>query len=285
MASSTLPLPTSASQAVLAVTIIAAAWLTFVGITPPRVPDQESKSDAVADKTINGHGKAKNEKKDPEDLIRSLRLTTRFGPSLVFSHIGFFAAYTAFLVYNYDPSTGNLALGSSTKSWTAPFCSVSSHGSGSSANGLSTSLLTWTPYTAVPLFIIILIGAPLRLIPYSALAQNFTFALAEPDRLMTSGIYSIVQHPSYTGLAALFFGNSVMYYRYDTPMIACLIPPEWYPLAKLFIMGFIWPAFVFAGVFGISVRVKQEERMLKNKFGKEWVQWHKRTARFIPGVF
>ncbi|KXJ97282.1 hypothetical protein Micbo1qcDRAFT_211534 [Microdochium bolleyi] len=289
---SVIPVPASASQAVLAATIIAAAWLTFVGVTPPRNPS--SSSEAAADAagkpdTKTNNDKKANKRKSPDDFIRSINLTTRFGPSLVFSHIAFFAAYTAFLAYNFDPAAQSLRLSPGTRSWAAPYCSLppptTTKPFGSNNNGLNPSLLSWHPFVFLPLSIIILIGAPLRLIPYSALAQNFTFALAEPDRLVTTGIYGLVQHPSYTGLAALFFGNSVLYYRYDTPMLACLVPPEWYPWVKMFVLGFIWPSFVLAGVFGISVRVRQEERMLKDKFGREWVEWHTKTARFIPGVF
>lgn len=32
-------------------------------------------------------------------------------------------------------------------------------------------------------------------------------------------------------------------------------------------------------------RVTEEEMMLKKTFGKEWEDWHKKTKRFIPGVF
>ena len=32
-------------------------------------------------------------------------------------------------------------------------------------------------------------------------------------------------------------------------------------------------------------RVKDEEAMLKREIGTEWEEYHRRTARFIPGVF
>jgi protein-S-isoprenylcysteine O-methyltransferase Ste14 len=32
-------------------------------------------------------------------------------------------------------------------------------------------------------------------------------------------------------------------------------------------------------------RVHEEEAMMKETFGKEWEEWHKRTKRFIPGFF
>ncbi len=51
----------------------------------------------------------------------------------------------------------------------------------------------------------------------------------------------------------------------------------------------VWPALlVGAAVFGLYtgwVRVKDEEAMLKRELGKEWVEYYRTTARFIPGVF
>ncbi|KAH7040925.1 uncharacterized protein B0I36DRAFT_311764 [Microdochium trichocladiopsis] len=315
--SALIPPPTSVSQAALAATMLLAAWLTFVGVTPPHVPpsddDNDGDNDDDNEKTAKhstsssaaGSGssaktavKAQQQKQKqqqqapPDDTIRAIQLTTRRGPSIVFSHIAFLASYAAFLAYNYDPATNTLpGISGATTAWAAPYCHLNNDNNGnngnnsSSGNSLQPALLTWSPHTILPLLSIILIGAPLRLIPYSTLAKNFTFALTEPDKLVTSGIYSLVQHPSYTGLAALFFGNSVLYYRYDTPLAACWCPPEWYPWIKMLAVGFVWPTFVAAGFFGISVRVRQEERMLKAKFGKEWEQWNSRTARFIPYLF
>jgi protein-S-isoprenylcysteine O-methyltransferase Ste14 len=35
----------------------------------------------------------------------------------------------------------------------------------------------------------------------------------------------------------------------------------------------------------MSRRVREEEEMLKKTFGKEWEEWHGRTARLIPGIY
>jgi protein-S-isoprenylcysteine O-methyltransferase Ste14 len=37
-------------------------------------------------------------------------------------------------------------------------------------------------------------------------------------------------------------------------------------------------------VVALILRVRDEEKMLKEKFGKEWENWHSRTARFIPWI-
>ena len=36
---------------------------------------------------------------------------------------------------------------------------------------------------------------------------------------------------------------------------------------------------------GIGVRVRDEEAMLKETFGKQWIEWHKKTPRFVPFLF
>jgi len=32
-------------------------------------------------------------------------------------------------------------------------------------------------------------------------------------------------------------------------------------------------------------RTLEEEDMLRKAFGKEWEEWHAKTARFVPGIF
>ena len=39
------------------------------------------------------------------------------------------------------------------------------------------------------------------------------------------------------------------------------------------------------GVEAMRRRVVDEEAMLREKVGKEWEVWHKKTKRFIPFVF
>lgn len=53
-------------------------------------------------------------------------------------------------------------------------------------------------------------------------------------------------------------------------------------------MGWVpWVAMVVVGgaFGGLAVRVRDEEGLLRREFGEEWVRWHAKTARFVPGVF
>lgn len=143
-------------------------------------------------------------------------------------------------------------------------------------------LFAWSPVTAVS-FLVILLGAPLRMGAFNNLGRNFTFGLAKPNRLVTDGIYKWMQHPSYTGMAVVAMASFATFTRLDGP-VACIIPPEyWQPLSA-------WNTTIHAGaalfvVHQITTRVMQEEAMLKEVFGKEWEQWHAETKRFIPGLF
>jgi protein-S-isoprenylcysteine O-methyltransferase Ste14 len=51
----------------------------------------------------------------------------------------------------------------------------------------------------------------------------------------------------------------------------------------------VWPALLVImgvlGLFGVGIRVKDEEAMLKREFGREWEEYHRKTKGFIPGIF
>ncbi|KAI8623404.1 hypothetical protein F5Y19DRAFT_458691 [Xylariaceae sp. FL1651] len=151
------------------------------------------------------------------------------------------------------------------------------------ANGLNPDMLTWSRATALPIVLILCVGTPLRLVSYSGLGKNFTFALAKPDHLSTGGIYRYMQHPSYTGFAALVLGMAGLWGRLDG-LPSCWLSPRVFSILRDF-----EPAVVTVGVslmvHVIWTRVKQEETMLHTEFGTEWESWHSKTARFIPWIF
>ncbi|KAI2602476.1 hypothetical protein GGR54DRAFT_644964 [Hypoxylon sp. NC1633] len=152
------------------------------------------------------------------------------------------------------------------------------------ANGLNPNLITWSTATSIPLVLILCAGVPLRLVSYASLGQNFTFALAEPDRLKTTGIYHYVQHPSYTGLLILVVCNVLLLVRIDGAL-SCFIPTGWYHTLQSLERTLLAPAVLSPLMFGMWARVRQEERMLHTRFGVSWESWHARTARFVPWFF
>lgn len=144
------------------------------------------------------------------------------------------------------------------------------------------SLFTWNP-TTVACLLAIYIGAFVRLSAFGGLGRHFTFHLAAPDELVTTGIYRWVQHPSYLGQALISVACTVLFVRWDGAP-ACWIAGS--TLTRWDGVGF-WVAAAFMG-FGLWVlvtRVRDEEEMLRQTFGKKWEEWHRKTSRAIPYIF
>ncbi|RDW78971.1 methyltransferase family protein [Aspergillus mulundensis] len=148
---------------------------------------------------------------------------------------------------------------------------------------LDHSTVSWSARTTGYLALVG-VGAFLRLGAYARLGRNFTYELAKPDRLTTSGIYRYLQHPSYTGMALELAGYCGLLVNWvDTP-IACLVPGALLGLVREWEGAFlVLGSTVFCAFF--SVRIRDEEMMLRERFGAEWEVWHGKTARVIPWVF
>lgn len=149
-------------------------------------------------------------------------------------------------------------------------------------NNPNPALFSWTS-TSITALLLVLLGAFVRLSAFGGLGTNFTFHLATPSELVTTGIYAWVQHPSYTGHLAVMAGCTMLFLRWDG-VLACWIGES--SLTGLEEWGLaLWAAFMgFSGLM-IWTRVKDEEHMLRERFGKEWEDWNRETKRFIPGLF
>ncbi|KAH8588232.1 hypothetical protein B0O99DRAFT_374214 [Bisporella sp. PMI_857] len=234
----------SLPQVSLLAAILASTTGTYIALSPPN-PNPSSRP-------VTG------------DSLRRLSVTNKLTIKVALATLGFLALHTCGLVYLYPNIPG----------------SVLRHGA---LNDLNIGLITWSTSTAIPLALILCVGAPFRLVSYTALGKDFTFALAKPDRLRTSGIYRYVQHPSYTGLIVLILCNVALLFRMDG-VLGCWIPPQLYQDLR----SLEW-ALDLAGLLvlmvGVWTRVKEEERMLQAEFNVKWEKWHAVTARFIPWVF
>ncbi|VUC26790.1 unnamed protein product [Clonostachys rosea] len=236
--------PSSFQQVTLAVSIIASITGSYLALSPP------NPSTSAAPRT--------------GDLIRRVGITSKHANKIILAPVGVLALHASALAL-FAPNIPPYLIG---------------YGAD---NGLNKDLITWSASTSVPICLTLFVGVPLRLMSYSYLGTNFTFALAEPDRLTTTGIYKYVQHPSYTGLFALMVSTIALFVRFDGA-VCCWIPPSLYPTARKawFIVA---PMVLAAGLLGIKTRVKEEEQMLKDSFGRKWVEWHARTPRFLPWLF
>jgi protein-S-isoprenylcysteine O-methyltransferase Ste14 len=147
---------------------------------------------------------------------------------------------------------------------------------------LNPMLFNWSTYTSISIAIIILAGV-IRIKAFRTLKENFTFELAAPNRLVTDGIYSLVQHPSYLPDGILTVLNVALFCNPDG-FAGCYLPPIWVeqlvPLRPA-----VLTAIAIIHAIGMSRRIYEEEAMLKAEFGQEWIDYHARTARLIPYVF
>ncbi|KAI1407334.1 hypothetical protein F5Y13DRAFT_195493 [Hypoxylon sp. FL1857] len=240
-----MPFSTSLSQCSLAATILASSVGTYAALSPPN-PNSNSKPTPPTG-----------------DTMRRLHVTNKLATRIAFAPLGFLALHTVGLTCLYPNIPPSLLR----------------HGA---ENGLNPNLVTWSTATSIPLALL-LCGIPLRLGSYSSLGENFTYNLAEPDHLKTTGIYRYVQHPSYTGVVLVAAGNLALLCRIDGAL-SCWIPSSWYETIRSLGWALLIPAWM--PVFGLLwIRVREEERMLQAKFGKDWERWHARTGRFIPWIF
>lgn len=135
--------------------------------------------------------------------------------------------------------------------------------------------------------ILSLAGCVIRLVCYRTLGPFYVFQLAIQDdhKLITYGPYSVVRHPAYAGfLLTLFgrfladFGPGSWWHEVSTTSTASCI--ALYAIAATYIVHplFIWMMTV--------MRVRREDRALKESFGPQWIEWSKRTRfMLLPGIY
>jgi len=86
-------------------------------------------------------------------------------------------------------------------------------------------------------------------------------AIQPGHRLVTSGVYGVIRHPSYLGLMISSLGWGLAFRSgIGVVLAALLIPP-------------------------LLARIKAEERLLQSQFGDEYEAYCARTSRLIPGLY
>ncbi|KAG0695636.1 hypothetical protein DFH29DRAFT_1083284 [Suillus ampliporus] len=119
---------------------------------------------------------------------------------------------------------------------------------------------------------------------YRTLGRFFTYELSIRDghKLVTSGPYSVVRHPSYVGIVLSLIGACAMYGT----------PGSWLResgiLGLPFVSGVakVWAALMVAAVVCLAIRIPSEDKMMAQSIGKEWEEWAQRVRyRLIPGIY
>jgi protein-S-isoprenylcysteine O-methyltransferase Ste14 len=96
---------------------------------------------------------------------------------------------------------------------------------------------------------------------HSELGKNFspTLRLRPNHTLVTTGLYRWARHPMYSAYFLLFAGSF-------------LLSANW-------IIGATGMGIIFTHM---TVRVRREERILVGRFGEKYLDYARKTARFLP---
>jgi protein-S-isoprenylcysteine O-methyltransferase Ste14 len=111
--------------------------------------------------------------------------------------------------------------------------------------------------------ILFVAGGTLRIWPVYVLGRRFSGLVAiQPEhKLVTSGIYGVIRHPSYLGLIVNALGWALAFRSGVGVLLAALtIPP-------------------------VLARIRAEEALLHAHFGAEYDAYRSRTSRLVPGLY
>ena len=111
--------------------------------------------------------------------------------------------------------------------------------------------------------ILFAMGGTLRLWPVFILGNRFSglVAIQPGHRLVTTGIYSAIRHPSYLGLLISSLGWGLAFRSGVGVLLTLLL------------------------IIPIVGRMRAEENLLRMQFGAEYDAYRARTSRLIPGVY
>ena len=107
------------------------------------------------------------------------------------------------------------------------------------------------------------VGSVLRLVPVFILGRRFSglVAIQRDHRLVTTGLYSKIRHPSYLGMLILSLGWSLAF------------------------RSLVGVGLTILTVIPVMGRINAEEALLAQTFGAEYAAYRARTWRLVPGVY
>lgn len=127
-----------------------------------------------------------------------------------------------------------------------------------------------------------LVGTSLRVYCYKTLGRFFTFDLSIKDghHLVVTGPYSVVRHPSYTALIMTVIGAASIHAT-GSWVSECA---SQHPIGRVLIA--YWLLAAAAVVLSLLLRLPNEDEMLRNEFGKVWMEWQRQVPyALIPGLY
>ena len=131
----------------------------------------------------------------------------------------------------------------------------------------------------------ITLGTWIRLMTYRHLGRFFRFetSIQKDHELIDSGPYSIVRHPSYTGLI-LVFGGSFPWHLSKGSWI--MESGLWNTMLGKLVVVVYFSVFNILASHLMLARISKEDTALRNQFGTKWDDWAKRVPYSIfPGIY
>jgi protein-S-isoprenylcysteine O-methyltransferase Ste14 len=107
-------------------------------------------------------------------------------------------------------------------------------------------------------------GFLLRLTAILSLGRAFSVnvAIRSGQKVMKTGLYAWMRHPSYTGMLLMFFAIGLGTRNWISLAIMLLVPPA-----------------------ALLYRIRVEEIALREHFGEEYVAYSRETKRLVPGIY
>lgn len=119
-------------------------------------------------------------------------------------------------------------------------------------------------YLSAAGLVLLVAGTALRWAAIRALWRYFTVnvSISEGQRVVRSGLYGVVRHPSYTGLLLRYLGFGLAF-------------ANWLSAALIFL------PLLAATLY----RIRVEEAALGEHFGEEYAAYARDTKRLVPGLY
>lgn len=133
-------------------------------------------------------------------------------------------------------------------------------------------------YLTIIGFTFMIIGGIGRIWCYRTLGNFFTYEITirNSHKLIKTGPYAYVRHPSYTFVSMVTIGMFLVHRR-----IANLLPNNPWIQMQFGLGGFCICCLILTA--SIARRIGREEKELKKQFGSEWLKYASTRKRFIPG--
>ena len=111
--------------------------------------------------------------------------------------------------------------------------------------------------------VLFIVGGVLRIWPVFVLGHRFSglVAIQPGHTLVTTGLYSVIRHPSYLGLLVNALGWAFAF-RSGVGVLLTVIT-----------------------ILPLVARIRSEETLLHTQFGAEYDAYRARTSRLIPGLY